>query len=328
MKLLENLSGAKVLVVGDVMLDRYWWGSVSRISPEAPVPVVRLARSTAAAGGAANVAANIAGLGAQAMLVGSVGADAEAGVIHNLLSKSRISGDHLLEIKDRPTTVKTRIIAHSQQIARVDQEIDDELDEEKESHLLDHVSKLIDRADVIVVSDYAKGLLTANVLSGIVHIAKNANKKLLVDPKGKNYSKYSGATLLTPNRREAAESCGFEDTDKDVVNLAGNRLMMSHDFDAVLITEGDQGMTLFNGHSAPKHFSAAARAVFDVTGAGDTVIATLGTMIAAGADFEQAAELANVAAGIVVEQVGTTTIKFEELNDAVNGRRSTQARRA
>jgi D-beta-D-heptose 7-phosphate kinase/D-beta-D-heptose 1-phosphate adenosyltransferase len=317
MQILENFSKVKVLVFGDVMLDRYWWGSVERISPEAPVPVVRLDKTTLIAGGAANVAANVAGLGAKPFLVGVVGDDKEAKSFPEILAKSNIPSEHLIEIKDRQTTVKTRVIAHSQQIVRLDQETSESLNNAEENLVWLKLEKLFDEIEIIIVSDYAKGVLTENLLSRLITTAKEKNIKLLVDPKGKNYLKYKGATLLTPNKREAAEACKLEENGQTLVEVAGNQLISEIETDAILITKGEEGMTLFEKHKNPLNLKALARDVYDVTGAGDTVIATLAVAIGAGASLAKAAELANISAGIVVEQIGTTAIKFEELKEAV-----------
>ena len=321
MNLLDNFSKSRILVLGDVMLDRYWWGSVTRISPEAPVPVVRLKTTSLAAGGAANVAANIAGLGAEPILVGIVGDDSEAALLPKILADSGVRSDSLITIPGRPTTVKTRVIAHSQQVARVDQETAEPLSPGEEDRVIDSVISRLSDIDAVVLSDYAKGLLTDRVISTAISEARGRGKDVLVDPKGKYYEKYRGASLLTPNKREAAEACKLDDHERDLVRRAGDKLMSEHLFAAVLITQGEEGMTLFREMAEPVHFHASAREVYDVTGAGDTVIATLAASIGAGADLEHAAELANIAAGLVVEQVGTTALKLDELKHALNGRK-------
>jgi rfaE bifunctional protein kinase chain/domain len=318
MQILEDFSKTKILVVGDVMLDRYWWGNVGRISPEAPVPVVRLTETTLAAGGAANVAVNVCGLGAEPLLVGIVGTDAEAEQVREVLKKAGVAFDHLVEISARPTTVKTRVVAHGQQVARIDQEMEHDVDRAAEASLLSRLETLVPAADAIIVSDYAKGLLTEGLLSALLTMAERAGKKVLVDPKGKEYAKYRGAALITPNRREAAEACNFNENSDDMVDRAGTTLIDALEIDAVLITQGEAGMTLFRRARQPMHFAVAAREVYDVTGAGDTVIATLATALGAGADLETAVNLANVAAGIVVEQVGTSSISFSELRQAID----------
>jgi rfaE bifunctional protein kinase chain/domain len=320
MNFLDNIAKAKVLVVGDVMLDRYWWGNVTRMSPEAPVPIVHLTKSSLAPGGAANVAVNIAGLGATPILIGAVGKDAEADQLRQILNENGVSDEYLVEIENRPTTVKTRIIAHSQQVARVDSEVVEEIADEQIPKLKKAICRAIEMVDTVVVSDYAKGLLTCGLLSTIIEKCGRVDKNVLVDPKGKNYSKYRGATLVTPNRREAAEACNFEDNRADVVELAGQTLIDEHQFASVLITRGEEGMTLFLNGSSPIHFKAMAREVYDVTGAGDTVIATLAASVASGADLKDAARLANIAAGLVVEQVGTTAVNLSDLKVALDGR--------
>lgn len=315
--ILDKFAGKKVLVIGDIMLDRYWWGDVSRISPEAPVPVVRLRRTSLAAGGAANVAANVAGLGAEPVLFGVVGNDHEAEQLRNALGEVNVAHDHIIATDDRPTTVKTRVIAHSQQVTRIDHETDSGLSTETETALAEPVANAIAGCDAIVISDYAKGLVTNGVLSRIITAASEAGKPVLVDPKGKDYTRYRGAAMITPNRREAAEACNFHEQGDGVVDRAGAKLITDLGIDAVLITQGEEGMTLFRKDRDAVTFATAAREVYDVTGAGDTVIATLAAAVAAGADLETATKLANVAAGIVVEQVGTTAIDIAELRRAV-----------
>lgn len=316
MQILEKFSKLNILVIGDVILDRYWWGDVSRISPEAPVPVIRLKTTSLAAGGAANVAANIAGLGATPILVGIVGDDDGAQQFPDVLAGANVSAEHLVRDRARPTTVKTRVIAHSQHVVRVDQEHADGISQETEEAIVEKLRTEIVRADAIAVSDYAKGMLTGRVLADLFKIAAEHGKPVLVDPKGKDYSKYKGAALLTPNRREAAEACNFEDHG-DVVARAGEKLMGDLGLEALLVTEGEEGMTLFRKSLSPIRMAAEARQVYDVTGAGDTVIATFAVAIGAGADVEQAARLANVAAGLVVEQVGTTAVTLAGLEAAL-----------
>jgi len=317
MQVLENFSKVKVLVFGDLMLDRYWWGSVNRISPEAPVPVVRVDKTTLIAGGAANVAANVAGLGAEPFLVGVVGDDEEAAAFPQILAESNISAEYLVTIKNRPTTVKTRVVAHSQQIVRIDQETIANLTAEEEIPVWQKIESLLDLVGIIIVSDYGKGVLTENLLERLITAAKNKNIKILIDPKGKNYLKYKGATLLTPNKKEAAEACKLEENGRNLVELAGEQLISEIETRAILITRGEEGMTLFEKGREPLHLKALARDVFDVTGAGDTVIATCAVALGAGASLAKAAELANISAGLVVEQIGTTAVKYADLEEAV-----------
>ncbi|MDQ2745849.1 MAG: D-glycero-beta-D-manno-heptose-7-phosphate kinase, partial [Acidobacteriota bacterium] len=296
-KFIENFSALNVLIVGDVMLDRYWWGSVSRISPEAPVPVVNLEKVSLAAGGAANVAANIAGLGAKPYLVGVIGEDAEADLFPAVLNDKNISADFLLKSKRRGTTVKTRVVAHSQQIVRVDQETKTDLDEGEESALWEIISGLLATAQIVIISDYGKGVITENIASRLITTAKRADKMVIVDPKGKNYRKYSGATILTPNRYEAAEVHPMPDFEQAAIAAAGRQIIADFDLEALLITQGEAGMTLFERDEAARHLSVTARKVYDVTGAGDTVIACLAAAVGSGASFAEAAKFANIAAG-------------------------------
>lgn len=317
MENLKNFSKIKVLIVGDVMIDRYWWGRVERISPEAPVPVVLLNGTSLIAGGAANVASNIAGLGAQPLLVGIIGDDDEGKLFPKLLDQSNIGSDFLVKVKNRPTTVKTRIIAHSHQVARIDQESNADLTKADEHRIWLKIAELIPKSDIIILSDYAKGLLTENVLKRLITQAKRENKLVLVDPKGKKYGKYKDADILTPNQREVSEACGLEKHDGNSVEQAGKNLVAELGLKALLITRGEEGMLLLEKNKQPLELKALARNVYDVTGAGDTVIATLAVALCAGMTLASASELANIAAGLVVEQVGTTAIKIEELREAI-----------
>jgi rfaE bifunctional protein kinase chain/domain len=307
-----NFSDVKVLIVGDIMLDRYCWGSVDRISPEAPVPVVTLERTEVTLGGAANVAANVVGLGATALLVGVIGKDSEADNFPVFLQKKGISADNLVEIAGRPTTVKTRIVAHNQHIVRIDQETTKQLSNDAENRVWNKIIAIFDLADIVIISDYAKGLLTDSLILRLITMGIEQDKPVLVDPKGKDYTKYRGATLLTPNRREAYQATAIED-----VEHAGQVLMKTTDLKALLITQGENGMTLFENNDKPFKLNALARKVYDVTGAGDTVIATLAVALASGFSLRESANLANIAAGFVVEKVGTTTIDIKELREVL-----------
>jgi len=319
-QLIERFSKVKVLIVGDVMLDRYWWGSVTRISPEAPVPVVKLERTSIAAGGAANVAANVVGLGAETFLVGIVGDDAEAKNLAEILENSKISAEYLISLDNRQTSVKTRIVAHSQQVVRLDQENTTPISELEADNVFKAIEEVFEAADIVIISDYAKGFLVENLLSRLIMKCSGGGKKILVDPKGKDYKKYRGATLLTPNQKEATEACGLEESDLTGVEKAGEILLENISNEAVLITQGEKGMTLFQNDSKTHRFDALARKVYDVTGAGDTVIAALAVAIGAGLNFFEAAKLANIAAGLVVEQIGTTAITKGMLEIALKKR--------
>ena len=311
MDILDNFSKVKILVVGDVMIDRYWWGSVSRISPEAPVPIVRLEKTSVTTGGAANVAANLAGLGISPFLCGIVGEDEESRLLEQLLTDSGISNHFLIPLADRPTTVKTRIVAHSQHVVRIDQETVEHISESDADMILQKIAAILPEIDAVIISDYAKGFLSDHFLNGFIELIRSSGKVLFVDPKGRDFMRYKGATVITPNKREAAEACGLAVTSNGLVSRAGKTLLEDLDLDALLITEGEDGMTLFDGDAVPAHFDSLAQNVYDVTGAGDTVIATFAAAAASGRTFLEAAKLANIAAGLVVGKIGTTTITKE-----------------
>ncbi|HEU5408224.1 MAG TPA: D-glycero-beta-D-manno-heptose-7-phosphate kinase [Nitrospira sp.] len=314
--LIRAFQGRRVLILGDLMLDRYWWGRVERISPEAPVPVVRKQQATHAPGGAANVACNIAALGGQPLLLGLLGADAAADEFRSALSERGLDLEHLLVHNERVTTVKTRILAHNQHVVRVDEENTQPIDASLLQQVLDRVQSLLPSCDVVILSDYAKGLLTPALLQQVIAQAAQQGRRTVVDPKGSDYSRYNDASVLTPNRMEALLAAGLPPTSKDS-RTAATKLLQTLSVEAVLVTEGDEGMTLFDRSDAPRHVPALARTVYDVTGAGDTVIATLSLALAAGASLWTAAQLANVAAGLAVEQIGTTAVSSQALAQAL-----------
>lgn len=314
---IDELKNTRVLVVGDCMIDRYWWGNVERISPEAPVPVVQLSRTSVVAGGAANVAANVAGLGAEPILIGVCGSDAEAEILANAVVESGVSAEHLIATDDRPTITKTRIVAHGQHVVRIDQESIKPIDPKTEDEVISKIRSAITTCRAIILSDYAKGVLTDRVVRSVIELAREHNIRCFVDPKGRDYSKYRSASVITPNRLEAAAASGLSFNDDDLVGHAGSSLLADLACEAVLITEGENGMTLFGEDGTSTHLDSVAREVFDVTGAGDTVIATFATAAASGFDLGKAAMLANVAAGIVVGTVGTTTITHDDLKNAL-----------
>jgi D-beta-D-heptose 7-phosphate kinase/D-beta-D-heptose 1-phosphate adenosyltransferase len=310
---LERGRGKSVLVIGDVMLDRYWWGSVERTSPEAPVPVVRKTRASIAAGGAANVATNIAGLGGVASLVGLVGDDEAGRELREALAAHPRVTPHLVRAHGRPTTVKTRVIAHSQHVVRVDEESAQPASDEEALALIDAVKPFVERADAVVCSDYAKGVLSPRVLSEVIALARARKRPVLVDPKGVDYRRYAGATLLSPNLGEAAAAAAISRDEVDAAGHAAEILLKHIEVGAVLVTQGEAGMTLLERGRERVHIPARPRRVFDVTGAGDTAMAALALAVAAGADLATAARLANVAAGLAVEQVATTVVKAEDV---------------
>ena len=300
------LKRARLLVVGDVMLDRYWFGDVSRISPEAPVPVVKVERTEERPGGAANVARNAAALGAQVALLSVVGPDEPAERLRSLLESEHVRANLLRDASIR-TTVKLRVIGRQQQLLRIDFET-------APSHevllgkLADYRAMLAD-CDLVILSDYGKGGLTH--IAQMIRLARLQGKRVLVDPKGGDYSRYRGATVVTPNRNELRDVVGRWETEADLTERA-QALRRQLKLEALLLTRSEEGMTLYEDGKA-RHEPAKAREVFDVSGAGDTVIATLAVMLAAGATMAEAARIANYAAGIVVAKLGTAVAQPEEL---------------
>ena len=318
MRLPDSFSNLKIAVIGDVMLDRYWWGNVTRISPEAPVPVVKLARTSVAAGGAANVAANIAGLGAAAILVGITGKDTEADILRGLVSENPLIECRFIQLDRRDTTVKTRIVAHNQHVVRLDQESTEPIKEIAAEAVITEISAAINQADAVIVSDYAKGLLTDDVLAAIFRLAQTDEKIVVVDPKSTDFTKYSEATVVTPNLKEAAAAMQYPIDSAEMVEKLRYDILLALGLRTLLITEGENGMTLLDGSDEPFHLAALAQDVFDVTGAGDTVIAAFSVAAASGMNFREAATLANIAAGIAVGHIGTTVVTRREIEHFIN----------
>ncbi|MFC7333998.1 D-glycero-beta-D-manno-heptose-7-phosphate kinase [Rhodocista pekingensis] len=319
--LIDALPGARVLVVGDVMLDLFTHGSVERISPEAPIPVLRVERETAMLGGAGNVACNLAALGAQVRLLSVVGEDA-AGAQVRALAAERLGGaDGLLSDPGRCTTRKTRFLAGSQQLLRADSETAAPLAPALADTLVACAVAALDSAAVLVLSDYGKGVLTADVTARLLEAARVAGRPVLVDPKGSDFARYRGAAAVTPNRKELAQASGLPvDTDAEVEHACA-RLIAAAGIGAVVATRSEEGMSVVRaGAQGPQatHLKAEAREVFDVSGAGDTVVATLAAALATGADLTDAARLANLAAGIVVGKVGTAVVRPDELRAALH----------
>jgi rfaE bifunctional protein kinase chain/domain len=312
-RFLDQSRGRSVGVVGDLMLDRFVWGRVSRISPEAPVPVVEVEREDYHLGGAANVARNLASLGGDALLMGIVGADEAAGTLRRTLVSRGLSDEYVVSVDARRTTVKTRIIAHHQQVVRADWESTDDLDGAAEDRVVAALDRLISRCDALVLSDYAKGTLTPRVIARAIELAKAREAPVLVDPKERKYRLYRGVTLVTPNLIEAERFTGVTIRSEADLGRAAETILEDLQAQAVLITRGEQGMSLFERGRAPLHIPTFAREVFDVTGAGDTVIATAALALACGLGLPRAAELANRAAGIVVGKLGTAAVLPEEL---------------
>jgi len=310
---LERCRGAVVGVVGDVMLDRFVWGKVARISPEAPVPVVEIEREDYHLGGASNVARNLASLGASPLLVGIVGADEAAGTLRRALGERGLSAEAVVSDPSRRTTVKTRIIAQSQQVVRADWESTEDVAGEIEARVIALVEEVVQRSKALVLSDYSKGALTPKVIERAIAAAKARGVPVLVDPKLRRYRLYRGVTIVTPNLSEAERFTGISVRSEDDLEQAAGKILSELDSEAVLVTRGEQGMSLFEKGQKPLHIETAAREVFDVSGAGDTVIATAALALACGTGFARAAVLSNRAAGIVVGKLGTATVLPEEL---------------
>jgi rfaE bifunctional protein kinase chain/domain len=314
--LLRTLPGRRILVIGDVILDQYVWGEVKRISPEAPVPVVEVRAQTALPGGAANVAANIAAWGCTAHLGGVVGRDAEGESLCKALAEKGVSTDGLWQDATRQTTSKTRIIAHSQQVVRLDREQPVPLAAAVEDRLLSWAGDRVSEVDACVLSDYAKGVVSRRLALEFIGMARAAGKPIVVDPKESDCSIYRGATVIKPNLHEAEQILNRRIADETALMEAGRRLAGLLKGTAVLITRGPQGMLLFREGLQPLAVATVSRNVYDVTGAGDTVIAMMAAALAAGLPLEQGVRLGNLAAGVVVGKVGTATATLEEIEKA------------
>ncbi len=309
----ERLAGRRVVVLGDVILDRYLHGSVDRISPEAPVPVVRLRQQEIRAGGAANVALNIAALGAEPHLVTLVGDDEAGRALSALLAAKRVDTSTMVVDPDRPTTVKTRVLARHQQVVRIDDEDDSPIEDRFAEQVCANAVRALEGAEALVISDYAKGLLDDRVLIPVLRAAQRAGVPSVVDPKRANFSVYQPATVITPNQGEIARATAHEIHGESDVTAAARLLLSRLALDAVLVTRGEAGMLLVQRVGEPVSIQAEAREVFDVTGAGDTVAATLAAMLAARIPLADAARWANAAAAISVGRLGTAAVSVLEL---------------
>ncbi|HDR1459517.1 TPA: bifunctional D-glycero-beta-D-manno-heptose-7-phosphate kinase/D-glycero-beta-D-manno-heptose 1-phosphate adenylyltransferase HldE, partial [Pasteurella multocida] len=308
---------AKVLVLGDVMLDRYWFGATNRISPEAPVPVVRVQDNEERAGGAANVAMNIAALNVPVKLLGLTGRDETGLALESLLAKSRIECD-FVQLHTHPTITKLRILSRHQQLLRLD--FEEDFQNVTSDALLQKLDSALQNYGALVLSDYGKG--TLNQVQKMIQRARQANIPVLIDPKGTDFERYRGATLLTPNMSEFEAVVGKCDSEEEIIEK-GLKLIEQIDLSALLVTRSEKGMTLLRPNQPAFHLATEAKEVFDVTGAGDTVISVLATGLADGRSFEEACYLANVAAGIVVGKLGTSTVSTVELENAIHGRSNT-----
>jgi len=315
LEIIANFSRATVLVVGDIMLDHFIWGKVARISPEAPVPVVDVQAENILLGGCANVLNNIHAIGGQVLGAGVVGADDMGERLRQEFLVRRIDTGGVVAEKERTTTLKTRVVAHGQQIVRFDRESTTPVTADSIQRIIAYVESRLDQTGAIVISDYNKGLITRELLDGIRKAIAGRKLVVCVDPKRDNFSFYQGFDVITPNHHEAGRALGKEIKNEADLCRTGAILMERFDFKAVLITRGEEGLSLFEQESPLVHtaFPTKAREVFDVTGAGDTVIGVFALAVAAGASFKEAAVLANHAAGLVVGKVGTATVSREEL---------------
>lgn len=314
---LPDFRHANVLVVGDVMLDRYWYGPTSRISPEAPVPVVKVDTVEERPGGAANVAMNIASLGANARLVGLTGIDDAARALSAKLGEVNVKCD-FVSVPTHPTITKLRVLSRNQQLIRLD--FEEGFSSIDPQPIFDRIQHVLPKLGALILSDYAKGAL--NSVQQMIQLARAANVPVLIDPKGTDFERYRGATLLTPNLSEFEAVVGRCKTDEELVER-GLQLMSEFELTALLVTRSEQGMTLLQHDQPPLHMPTQAQEVYDVTGAGDTVIGVLATCIAAGTSLEEACFLANAGAGVVVGKLGTSTVSPIELENAIRGRSET-----
>ena len=319
LRTIDRFARTRILVVGDVMVDHYVWGSVSRISPEAPVPVVNVTRESVLLGAAANVVNNIHALGGRVSLCGVIGQDDAGRQLQHMLKSRGIATDGLIVERERRTTIKTRVIAHHQQVVRFDRETKEGIGRETHRGIFAQVvSRVEEGLDAIVISDYCKGVVTRELVRDIVRLARKRGVIVSVDPKIAHFGIYSGVTILTPNTKEASLGSRIEIEDEASLLRAGKTLLRKLACGAVLVTRGEHGMSLFERGGRITHIPTMAREVFDVTGAGDTVISTLTLAMAAGANMIDAARLSNFAAGIVVGVVGTATVTPEQLKHRIN----------
>ncbi|MCM8790929.1 MAG: D-glycero-beta-D-manno-heptose-7-phosphate kinase [Candidatus Omnitrophica bacterium] len=316
-KIVERFKNIKVMVIGDLILDEFIWGEVSRISPEAPVPVVWVKKESFMPGGASNVANNLRSLGADVYLVGIIGDDERGAILKGELDQKGIHTEGVLTDSSRPTILKTRVVAHHQQVVRIDKEKIDRLHDGMVETIVDHAKATIKNVDAVIIEDYGKGLITPSLLSRVVPLARRYKKIIAVDPKEEHFRYYRGISLITPNHHEAAKAVGFEIKDDSTLKKAGQRLLNMLECKIALITLGENGMAVFQKGKAMKHIPTVAQEVFDVSGAGDTVIATYTLSLAAGADPVCSAHISNYAAGIVVGKVGIAVVTPDELLDRI-----------
>ena len=316
---IQRFPQASVLVIGDLILDHYIWGRVSRISPEAPVPVVHVESESVRLGGAANVFNNVLALGGKADLCGVIGSDEAGRQLLKELASKRAGHGGVVTDADRPTIKKSRVIAHNQQVVRYDVERKGELKPQLQKRILRYVESRLRELTCVVVSDYAKGVVTAGLMADLVRLAALRKVPVIVDPKVEHFGFYKGVTVITPNHLEATQAAGLHGDGDQTIQEAGETIRQRLGCQSVLVTRGEKGMSLFEGANEAWHIPTQARQVYDVTGAGDTVVSTLALALSTGASMREAATLANHAAGIVVGMVGTATVSTKQLSDALGG---------
>ncbi len=313
-KIIANFGKAKILILGDIMLDEYLYGDVGRISPEAPVPVVDIKEEQLKLGGAANVANNISTLGDEPILLGTVGEDDASIKLSQLLKNCNITRDFLINDSARRTTIKTRIIAQSQQIVRADREDTKDISENIEKIVLTRFKSVVDKIDAIIISDYGKGVITASLLEKVIPACKENNVFIAVDPKESHFFNYKGVSVVTPNHHEAGFVAGHRIVNENDLKIVSRKLLDKLQAESLLITRGSEGMALFTADDQVDYFPTVAQKVFDVTGAGDTVISTFVSAVTAGATLKEAAIISNCAAGAVVAEIGTAAITSKKLS--------------
>lgn len=315
--IIHRFADCRLLVIGDLMIDEYVWGDVDRISPEAPVQVVSVIREDLTLGGAGNVVNNLRALGAQVSVAGVVGTAADGDRLIEMFKRQKVDCQGVVQEAERPTTRKTRIIASNQHVLRVDRETKRDISTASFDRLVTYMETVMPDIDVVLISDYNKGLVTENLMKKVTAAAKRHGKFAIVDPKGLDYTKYKGATLLTPNRKEASLAAGIDIVDDASLTKAAERIMASTDVNNLLITLGKEGMALFESGKPAYRIATRARQVYDVSGAGDTVLSVLGLTLGLGASFQDSIVMANAAAGIVVGKVGTAPVSIDELQSAL-----------
>jgi D-beta-D-heptose 7-phosphate kinase/D-beta-D-heptose 1-phosphate adenosyltransferase len=311
----DNKKRPKVLVVGDLILDEYIWGSVNRISPEAPVPVLESKSENLSLGGAANVANNLVALGCDVYLVGGIGRDEKGDKLLDLIKNRSIHTDGVYRFAHRPTTSKVRVIANNQQVLRIDKEDNRPITEETENKFIKYLNDIIPQMDGVICSDYHKGILSEKITNSVMQRAKKSKKQVVVDPKGTDFHKYNGATVITPNQHEVERVAPIKINSREDLDRAAEYLLTLTKSEGILITRGKDGMIFYHKKDKPFEISTVAKEVYDVTGAGDTVISVFGMSLFSGFSYEEAAWLANMSAGIVVGKIGTAVVTLDEINE-------------